>query len=73
MDKTKYNCFLSMYAMYGSELKTQLEMFSKCAQFKKHPDSEHFKNSYCFVFDNGIKFGAIFCLRVLNFSNVLKS
>ena len=29
--------------MYGSELKTQLEMFSKCAQFKKHLDSEHFK------------------------------
>jgi len=47
-------------------------MFSKCAQFKKHPDSEHFKNSYCFVFENGIKFRAIFCLRVLNFSNFLE-
>ena len=29
-------------------------MFSKCAQFKKQPYSEHFKNSYCFVFENGI-------------------
>ena len=53
--------------MYGSVLKTQLKMFSKCVQFKKHPDSEHFKNSYCFVFENGIKF------RALNLANFLKS
>ena len=39
---------------------------------QKHPDSEHFKNSY-FVFENGIKFRAIFCLRALNLANFLKS
>ena len=39
---------------------------------QKHPDSEHFKNSY-FVFENGIKFRAIFCLRALNLTTFLKS
>ena len=51
----------------------QLEMFSRCAQFKNHPDSEHFKHSYCCVFENGFKFRGIFCLRVLNVANFLKS
>ena len=36
-------------------------------------DDETALNSYCFLFENGIKFGAIFCLRVLNFVNFLKS
>ena len=41
-------------------------------------DDETALNSYCFVFKNGIKLGvfkfrAIFCLRVLNFVNFLKS
>ena len=80
MNKTKHNCLLCMLSMqcisYSLVLESQLEMFSKCAQLKKHPDSGHFKNSYCFVFENGIKFrvfkfSAIFCLRVLNFANYL--
>ena len=59
--------------MYGSELKMQLEMFSTCAQFKNHPDLEHFKHSYCCVFETGFKFRGIFCLRALNVANFLKS
>lgn len=57
---------------YSSVVKTQIEMFSTCAKFKKHPVSEHFKN-YCFVFENGMfNFRAIFCMRVLNFENLIK-
>ena len=59
--------------MYVSELKMQLEMFSRCAQFKNHPDLEHFKHSYCCVFENGFKLRGIFCLRALNVANFLKS
>ena len=50
-----------------------LLMFSRCAQFKNHPDLEHFKHSYCCVFENGFKFRGIFCLRALNVANFLKS
>lgn len=58
---------------YTSVVKTQIEMFSTCAEFKKHPESEHFKNYYCFVFENGtFNFREIFCMRVLNFENLLK-
>ena len=43
MNKTKHNCFLRMLSMqcisYSLVLESQLEMFSKCAQLKKHPDS----------------------------------
>ena len=39
MNKTKHNCLLCMLSMqcisYSSGLKMQLEMFSKCAQFKR--------------------------------------
>ena len=40
MNKTKHNCLLCILSLqsisYSSVLKTQLEMFSKCAQYKKH-------------------------------------
>ena len=40
-------------------------------------DDETALNSYCFVFENGIKFGmfkfrAIFCLRLLNSANLFR-
>ena len=58
---------------YSSVVKTQIEKFSTCAKFKKHPESEHFKNYYCFVFENGMfNFREIFCMRVLNLENLIK-
>ena len=74
---------LTVYAVYARYIiqfsaysKTQLEMSRKTVVDQK--DDETALNSYCLVFENGIKFGvfkfrAIFCLRVLNFVNFLKS
>ena len=48
MNKTKHNCLLCILSLqsisYSSVLKTQLEMFSKCAQYKNRSRPERRRN-----------------------------
>ena len=61
LNTTKHNCLLCTQSMqcisYRSVLKTQLEMFSKCAQFKKNTQTQN-------IFKTPI---VLFLKMVLNF------
>ena len=54
LNTTKHNCLLCTQSMqcisYRSVLKTQLEMFSKCAHFKKTPKHRTFIKLLLFCF-----------------------